>query len=230
MPQGQDPADRWLTARGAVTRARIVAVAAGLFARDGVAATRVQDVRRAADVSGSQITHYFGGKRGLVKAVLRWEADASVKSLARPASAGPRTLSDLRAWAEGVTVVNHPAWCFCALAGELAQSDSETLGSLAEGLGAWAAMLGEAIEDMRNHGVLRPDAKPEELAHTLLATLLGGMLAARVARRAEPQAAALEGMLGYLASFTATAVPSRCESRAATGHCQPLAGTDGNAR
>lgn len=209
MPEGQDPDERWLTPRGAVTRARIVAVAAGLFARDGVAATRVEDVRREADVSGSQITHYFGGKRGLVEAVLRWEADASIKSLARPASAGPRTLGDLRAWAEGVSVENHPAWRFSALAGELAQSDSETLGVLAECLGAWASVLGEAIREMRNHGVLRPDAKPEELAHSLLAALLGGMLAARVARSAEPQAAVLKAMLEYLASFTASAGPSR---------------------
>lgn len=209
MPEVQDPADPRLTQRGAVTRARIIAVAAGLFARNGVAATRLEDVRRAADVSGSQITHYFGGKRGLVEAVLRWEADASVESLARPASAGPRTLGDLRAWAEGVSVENHPAWRFSALAGELAQSDRETLGVLAECLGMWVSMLGKEIAEMRSHGVLRPDAMPEELAHSLLAALLGGMLAARVARSAEPQAAALKAMLGYLASFTASADPGR---------------------
>lgn len=209
MPEGQGRDERWLTPRGGVTRARIVTIAADLFAGRGVAATSLEDVRRAAGVSGSQITHYFGGKQGLVRAVLRWEADASVESLTRLVPAGPRTLGDLRAWAEDATTQSHPAWRFSALAGELAESDSETLGELAHGLGMWAAALRQAIWQMRNHGMLRQEAEPEELAHALLAALMGGMLVARVVRSAEPQQAAVAAMLGYLTSFSASAAQDR---------------------
>ncbi|HEX6451709.1 MAG TPA: helix-turn-helix domain-containing protein [Trebonia sp.] len=65
MTEARDPDRRWPAPRGGSTRARIVAAAADPFARHGAAATSLEDVRRAAGVSGSQITHYFGGKQGL---------------------------------------------------------------------------------------------------------------------------------------------------------------------
>jgi hypothetical protein len=59
----------------------------------------------------------------------------------------------------------------------------------------WAAALREATGEMRNHGVPRPDAKPQELADGLLATLLGGMLITRAVRSAEPPERALNVLL-----------------------------------
>ena len=46
-----------LTAKGRATRERILTVAAELVLRQGVAGTHLDDVRRAAGVSGSQLTH-----------------------------------------------------------------------------------------------------------------------------------------------------------------------------
>src|SRR5262245_1719783 len=97
MTEGRDPDGQWPTPRGGITRARTVAAAADLFARRGAAATSLEDVRRAAGVSGPQITHYFGGKQGLVRAVLRWEASMSIESLARCGPAGPQTPA-FRSW------------------------------------------------------------------------------------------------------------------------------------
>ena len=48
-----------LTAKGARTRARIVEEAAALIHERGVAGTTLEDVKAAAEVSGSQMYHYF---------------------------------------------------------------------------------------------------------------------------------------------------------------------------
>ena len=63
-----------LTAKGERTRARIVEAAAGLIYERGVAGTSLDDIRSAAGVSGSQLSHYFAGKDELVQAVIGYQA------------------------------------------------------------------------------------------------------------------------------------------------------------
>ena len=58
-----------LTVKGARTRARIVESAAALIHERGVAGTTLEDVKVAAEVSGSQMYHYFPDKDELVQAV-----------------------------------------------------------------------------------------------------------------------------------------------------------------
>src|SRR5487761_441355 len=67
-----------LTAKGARTRARIVEEAAALIHERGVAGTTLEDVKAAAEVSGSQMYHYFPDKNDLVQAVIDYHADAIV--------------------------------------------------------------------------------------------------------------------------------------------------------
>ena len=67
-----------LTAKGARTRARIVDEAAALIHERGVAGTTLEDVKVAAEVSGSQMYHYFPDKDELVQAVIDYQADAIV--------------------------------------------------------------------------------------------------------------------------------------------------------
>src|ERR1700684_2862547 len=67
-----------LTPKGERTRARIVAAAAALIYERGVAGTTFEDVRTAAEISGSQLSHYFAGKDELVQAVIDYQADAIV--------------------------------------------------------------------------------------------------------------------------------------------------------
>lgn len=64
-----------LTRRGLATRTRIVAAAAELIYAHGVKGTTNEQVRKAAGVSGSQLTHYFPDKESLVRAVIAWRAD-----------------------------------------------------------------------------------------------------------------------------------------------------------
>src|SRR5258707_276771 len=58
-----------LTRKGQATKERITKIAADLIFDRGVAGTSIDDVRKAAEVSGSQMTHYFADKRSLVRAV-----------------------------------------------------------------------------------------------------------------------------------------------------------------
>src|ERR1700759_3320240 len=67
-----------LTPKGARTRARIVEKAAALIHERGVAATTLEDVKVAADVSGSQMYHYFPDKNELVQAVIDYHAEGIV--------------------------------------------------------------------------------------------------------------------------------------------------------
>ena len=68
-----------LTPKGARTRARIVEKAAALIHERGVAGTTLEDVKVAAEVSGSQMYHYFPDKNELVQAVIDYQADTIVK-------------------------------------------------------------------------------------------------------------------------------------------------------
>src|SRR6202161_3314038 len=69
------PAPRPWTRKGQQTRQRIVDAAASLIFRQGVAHTTIEDVRAAADVSSSQLYHYFEDKTALVWAVVDHQAE-----------------------------------------------------------------------------------------------------------------------------------------------------------
>src|SRR6201986_325855 len=83
-----------LTPKGARTRARIVEEAAALIHERGVASTTLKDVEVAAEVSGSQLYHYFPDKNDLVQAVIDYQADAIV-SRQRHVLGGP---NGVEAW------------------------------------------------------------------------------------------------------------------------------------
>src|ERR1051325_6216845 len=67
MTTAESHKERRLTARGAKTRARIVAAAADLMYVKGVGATTLDDVLAASGVSKSQLYHHFDGKDALVR-------------------------------------------------------------------------------------------------------------------------------------------------------------------
>ena len=84
-----------LTPKGERTRARIVATAAALIYERGVAGTTLDEVRTAAEVSGSQLSHYFAGKDELVQAVIDHQADIIVGNQDQ---ADLGTTEGIRAW------------------------------------------------------------------------------------------------------------------------------------
>jgi TetR/AcrR family transcriptional repressor of nem operon len=185
-----------LTPKGARTRARIVEEAAALIHERGVAATTLEDVKVAAEVSGSQMYHYFPDKNDLVRAVIDYQADAIVN---RNRQAFSRA-NGVEAWRNMVITAARrtKAKGGCqlgSLASQLAESDPEARALIAAGFDEWAAAIGEGLRSLHADGKLRPDIDPDDLATTLLAALQGGLLLGQVLRSSRPIETAVDTLL-----------------------------------
>jgi AcrR family transcriptional regulator len=195
-----------LTAKGRATRARIISVAAELMFEHGVVGTSIEDVRRAAGVSGSQMTHYFADKQSLVRAVITWQADSVIELHRQPALGRLESMDSLRLWARLHVERQRENQCeggcrFGSLAGELAESDPETRADLADGFERWEALFQAGLRAMQDRGELRADANPEQLAWALLSAMQGGMLMTQTKRDPGPLQAALDAALAHIESF-----------------------------
>ena len=172
-----------LTRKGERTRARIVEAAARLIYERGVAGTTLDDVKAAADVSGSQMYHYFPGKDELVQAVITHQADVIAGNQRQ---AGLATADGVKAW--GDMVIGQAAssqgkgGCpLGSLAGQLAETDPHARVLLAGGFAQWQAIIADGLRRLHDAGQL-PGTDPDNLAVTFLATLQGGLLLAQVQR------------------------------------------------
>ena len=185
-----------LTAKGERTRARIVEAAAALIHERGVAATTLEDVKAAAEVSGSQLYHYFPDKNELVQAVIDYQADTIVKHN-RQALGSPKGVD---AWRQmvvtGVKSTHGKGGCALgSLGGQLAESDPEARALIAAGLERWATAISEGLRLLHADGKLAPGIDPDDLATTVLATLQGALLLAQVQRSTRPFETAIDTLL-----------------------------------
>ena len=192
---------RRLTRKGHETRQRIVDAAADLIFEQGVAHTTIEDVRAAADVSSSQLYHYFDDKPALVRAVVDHQADTIV--------GGQQTfdlssLDGLRTWRDWV--IEHQRELGCSggcpigsLGSELAETDPEARAQVSYGFKRWEAAIQSGLREMHARGRLAPDADPDTLALALLAALEGGLLLTQIERDTRPLEAALDAMLDLVA-------------------------------
>jgi AcrR family transcriptional regulator len=201
-----------LTPKGRATRERIVRTAADLIFRQGVSGTSIDDVRKAAGVSGSQLTHYFQDKRSMVRAVIAWQADAVIAQHQRASLGRLDSFEALDLWAKQSIAGQREANCeggcgFGSLAGELAEADAETRADLAVGFTRWETLFRDGLQAMRDRGDLRADADPAELAAGLLASLQGGMLLTQVTRDTRRLEAALKTAVEHVRSYAASEAP-----------------------
>ncbi|MGO9877698.1 MAG: TetR/AcrR family transcriptional regulator [Acidimicrobiia bacterium] len=185
-----------LTPKGARTRARIVEEAAALIHERGVAGTTLEDVRVAAEVSGSQLSHYFADKEELVQAVIDYQADAIVNRNRKALSSA----NGVEAWRKMVisAAKRTKAKGGCALGslvGQLAESDPEARARIAAGFDQWAAAIGDGLRSLHADGQLPSGIDPDDLATTLLATLEGGLLLSQVHRSSRPFETAVNTLL-----------------------------------
>ena len=189
-----------LTPKGERTRARIVEQAATLIHERGVAHTTLDDVKLAAEVSGSQMYHYFPDKDDLVQAVIDYHATGIV-SRNRQVLSGA---NGLEAWRKMVITAakRTKARGGCALGslvGQLAETDPEARTLIASGFDQWAAAIGDGLRSLHAQGKLPSDVDPDDLATTLLATLEGGLLLAQVQRSSRPFEIAINTFLALAA-------------------------------
>ncbi|HME63390.1 MAG TPA: TetR/AcrR family transcriptional regulator [Streptosporangiaceae bacterium] len=186
-----------LTPKGERTRARIVEEAAVLIHERGVAGTTLDDVKAAAEVSGSQLYHYFPDKNDLVQAVIDYQADATVSNQ-RHADLG--SVEGVQAWRDMVITaaerVQAKGGCpLGSLGGQLAESDPEARSLIAAGFERWTTEISEGLRSLQASGQLPPGLDPDDLAVTLLATLQGGLLLAQVQRSTRPFETAVDTLL-----------------------------------
>ena len=194
------PSPRRLTRKGQETRRRIVDAAADLIFEQGVAHTTIEDVRAAADVSSSQLYHYFNDKPALVRAVIEHQADTIVGG---QETFDLSSLDGLRAWRDWV--IEHQRELNCSggcpigsLGSELAETDSEARAQVADGFKRWETTIQTGLREMHARGRLARDANPDTLALALLAALQGGLLLTQIERDTKPLEAALDAMLDLI--------------------------------
>jgi AcrR family transcriptional regulator len=186
-----------LTPKGERTRTRIVESAARLMHQRSVAGTTLDDVKAAAQVSGSQLYHYFPDKDDLVQAVIDHQA-RTIASNQRHADLG--TPSGLRAWRDtlitGAESSNGKGGCpLGSLAGQLAETDPQARALIAAGFEQWSAAIRDGLRELQAAGHLPATIDPDGYAVTLLAALQGGLMLAQVQQDTRPLQTAVDTLL-----------------------------------
>ena len=213
-----DDAISRLTRKGRATRARIIDVAARLMFERGVGGTSIDEVRGAATVSGSQISHYFDDKRDLTRNVI--DARRIHVRDFHTQLGGLDSFAALDAWVEATLAELDPVYrvggcVYGSLAGELVEADAEIHGDLAAGYDQWCELFRDGIAEMRRRGDLRPDTDPRHLAVSLVAAHQGGALLTYITDSPEPLRTAVNAAVEYVRSFapTSTARKPRAAAR-----------------
>jgi len=196
-----------LTPKGRATRDRIVAAAADLMFEQGAEGTSLQDVQQAARVSGSQLYHYFGDKASLVHAVIVWQGE-TVLGRQWPWLSRLDSLQGIRAWRDNVVSTMRRRECrggchIGSLASEMSDLDPAARSDLAAAFQRWIEAIRDGLQTMQDHGELRGDADVTRLACALMAAVEGGLLLAKAQRDVAPLEAALDTVIGHIASLKA---------------------------
>jgi TetR/AcrR family transcriptional regulator, transcriptional repressor for nem operon len=202
---------RRLTPKGQQTRQRIVATAADLIFERGVTHTTIEDVRAAAEVSSSQLYHYFDDKPALVRAVIDHQTDTII---ANQEQFDLSSLDGFRAWRDFVVGYQRSLNCrggcpIGSLGSELAETEPQARVAVAQGFYRWERTISAGLHQMHARGRLAPEADPDQLALATLAALQGGLLLAQVQRDTKPLEAALDAMLALITSLSADATETR---------------------
>jgi TetR/AcrR family transcriptional regulator, transcriptional repressor for nem operon len=202
-----EASEQKLTKKGLATRERIVETAAHLIYAHGVQNTSNELVRKAAGVSGSQLSRHFPTKESLVKAVIAWQADLMIKTHQQSAMNMIDSFAALRRWADSFIAreeLSQEGCPFGSLASEVIKSDLGIRGDVVQGFDGWVDVFRSGLRMMRERGDLSEDADPEQLAYTLAAAFQGGMLLDQASGNAEPLRAALNGAIAYIETFASS--------------------------
>ena len=194
------------TDKGRATRNRVLDAATELVFEHGVAGTTLDDVRAAANVSKSQLYHYFADKEDLVHAVI----DRTVEQVlgAQPRLTNLSSWAAIAAWFDDLVQlqIDRHAIGGCpigSLAGELAETDEQARTELAAGFDRWEAPLRDGLQQMQANGKLRRSADPARLATATLASIQGGLVLTQTRRDPQQLRIALDAANAYLRSFAA---------------------------
>jgi AcrR family transcriptional regulator len=191
-----------LTPKGRATRERIVAAAAELMSRRGVARTTIEDIQEAAAVSTSQMYHYFADKGDLVAAVIDFQTDR-VLAVQHLGLDRLECLEDLRRWRDIMVDImrrlGFVGGCpIGSLANELAETDPLARAQVARSFVQWETMIRDGLKAIAARGELPDGTEVDNLALATLAAIQGGLLLSQVRRDTAPLEAAVDTMIEHL--------------------------------
>ncbi len=189
------------TSKGRETRARIVKATSALVGERGTGEIALDDVRAAANVSKSQLYHYFADRDDLVRAAVQDITD-TVLDLQADLFTALDTRAGFERWADALVdlQVQRHARGGCpigSLAGQLAEHDDRARRLLADGMDRWEAPIRDGLRRMHARGDLRRD--PDVLAVQVLAAVQGGLLLTQLRRDPQQLRIALDGALELIA-------------------------------
>jgi AcrR family transcriptional regulator len=191
-----------LTAKGKATRERIVAAASELMLLRGVARTTIEDIQEAADISTSQMYHYFADKDDLVAAVIDFQSD-NVLGVQHLGLDRIETIEDLHRWRD--IMVNLVRGLGCAggcpigsMANELSEWDPVARARLARSFAEWESMIRDGLVAVAARGELAESADVDRIALAMLAGIQGGLLLSQVRRDSAPLEAAVDTMIDHV--------------------------------
>ena len=203
--QQAPPVPRTFTAKGTLTRARIIDAAAELVFAHGVARTAIEDVQLHAGVSASQMYHYFVDKDDLIRAVIAHQTDG-ILAAQRPVLDELDTFDALDRWRDLLIDLQEQRNCVggCpigSIAAELADINPPARAVLVDSFERWEAPIRAGLARMRDRGELRPDADTDALALALLTALQGGLLLTQTRRNTTPLRTGLDAVLAHIRTY-----------------------------
>jgi len=186
------------TARGRRSRAAILDAAAELMHARGIAGPSIDDLLAASGTGKSQLYHYFGGRRELVEAMLRYQFDRVVA--AQPALTD-LACDDLDRWRDQVLEAQRAHGLgTCPLGVFVGQVEDDPVlrATLTDLFARWQDAIAGLVVRARQVGRVRPDVDANAAALSLLTAHQGGTVLSHLRRDLTPLADALDSALAPL--------------------------------
>lgn len=170
MPD-QPPARRTQQERREETERKVIAAATALIAEHGSRALTLAKVGEAAGYSRGIVSHQFGNRENLLRAVMR---HAQTFDLPADTENASDWLADtVRAYLKNVTHQRPSARAFLQMWGEAIAADPVLMPIYAEQDAYFRRLLADKIREGVHDGSVRANADPEAMAVSLLGLLRG---------------------------------------------------------
>lgn len=170
MPD-QPPARRTQQERREQTEKKVIAAATALIAEHGSRALTLAKVGEAAGYSRGIVSHHFGNRENLLRAVMR---DAQAFELPEPGESAGVWLADMvRAYLENVTNQRPAARAFLQMWGEAIAADPVLMPLYAEQDARFRRILADKVREGVRDGSVRADADADAMGVSLLGLLRG---------------------------------------------------------
>jgi AcrR family transcriptional regulator len=193
--------------RGALTRLRIIRVAADLFHKQGVHLTSPDEIIEASGTGKGQFYHYFRNKEGLVHEVLLTHLDA-IKTGAAPIHYEIKSWRDLEQWFLSQIALqkkyNMARGCpFGTIGNEVTESDELIRQDLSLIFEVMKNKLATFFVTEKAQGRLVPEVHEESLADFCIALIQGAMLMGKIKRKSRPAETTVHEAMRHLQSYMA---------------------------